>query len=162
MIRAWGIGCSVSASVTRPTMIRAGSSAAVTDFARASASVSTGTCARANRGSLMPSSTRRPRPAPRMVNRPSASLNAGRGQAGRSLWWNGEKEGPSRFSTLAGVPFTKIPGTTRPMAWTVTSISRTGRPFTSNSRPSITCSGLSAMSAAGRSASGSSSTQPAP
>ena len=32
MIRAWGIGCSVSASVTRPTMIRAGSSAAVTDF----------------------------------------------------------------------------------------------------------------------------------
>ncbi len=36
---------------------------------------------------------------PRTVNRPSASLNAGRGQAGRLTRCIGQKEGPSRLST---------------------------------------------------------------
>ncbi len=69
----------------RPLMILAGSSASVTGFDSEVPSVSTGILCRANRGSSIMRSMRRSRPAPRMVNRPSASLIAGLGQAGKSF-----------------------------------------------------------------------------
>ena len=82
---ACGTGLPVSAKVTRPMMTLAGSMAAVIDVGSAAASVSTRIRCRANLGSSAMSETRRSRPMPRIVNRPSAPVIAGRGQAGVSL-----------------------------------------------------------------------------
>ncbi len=82
---ACGTGLPVSAQVTRPVMDLAGSITAVIVMDRAARSVSTTIRCPANRGSSAMRRTRRSRPMPRMVNRPSASVIAGAGQAGGVL-----------------------------------------------------------------------------
>ena len=115
MTGAWGIGLPVPASVIRPLMILAGSSAIVTGFESDVPSVSIETRCRANRGSSMLRMTRRSRPAPWMVNRPSASLTAGVGQAGRLLLVFHQNEGPS---TVSSRWLARFAGTSRPIVWT--------------------------------------------
>ena len=70
--------------------------------------------------------TRRSRPAPRMVNRPSASLIAGVGHAGRLLLVFHQNEGPSMLSSRWVARFA---GTSRPIVWTLTVTPWAGRPI---------------------------------
>ena len=90
-----GIGLPVSASVMRPLIILAGTSANLSGLNSDVPSVLIGTVCRANRGSSIMRMTRRSRPTPRTVNRPSESLIADLGQAGRPFPGFHQNLGPS-------------------------------------------------------------------
>ena len=96
----------------------AGSSAIVTGFDSGVPSVSIETVCRANRGSSIMRITRRSRPAPRMVNRPSASLDRRLGPGRQDVCWDSTKTtGPSMLSRRW---LGRFAGTSRPIVWTMT------------------------------------------